>query len=112
MVGWRSIDAARSVSAVKCGNNQKFSIHMMHLQLIMQSMQGCHAILKICGDYMQYGIKAKVDCSTADYYILDEYEAVSIRTGIKTQVCIAPDVGGIDSLKRRRFFWNDRLYSH
>ena len=65
-----------------------------------------------CGDYMQYGKEAKVDCSSAGYSILDEYEAVSIRTGIKTQVVLVPDVGGMDSLKRRRFFWNDRLYSH
>ena len=110
--GWTPGSPPRDVPVKKCGGNQRASIHTDDLRLITESEPGAHAVMHYCGDYMQYGKEAKVDCSSAGYSILDEYEAVSIRTGIKMQVVLVPDVGGMDSLERRRFFWNDRLYSH
>ena len=109
---WSIRENDRSVSVKKCGNNQAFSIHSSQLRLITGSRGGSHALMRYCGDYMQYGFKAKLACNTVGYSVVDEYEAVSVRTGIKMQVCLVPDAGGIDSSKRRRFFWNDRLYSH
>ena len=98
--------------ARKCGSNQLIRIMSNLLIPITTNEPGVHARMKYCGDYMEYGHTVRKDCSSDAYNILDEYEAVNPSSGIKEQVCLVPDFGGSDTLRRRRHFWNTRLYSH
>lgn len=104
-------DATHSVSVKTAGSNQQFSIESDLLYPITAEA-GVHAVMTYAGDYMQYGYKSKLDCSSPRYNQLDEYEAVDPATGIKSQVCLVPDSGGLDTKKRHRFFKHERLYSH
>ena len=81
---------------------------------ITGQVAGVHAMMTYCGDCMEYGHTIKKYCSSDGYNIPGEYEAeaVDLSSGIEEQVCLVPDFGGSDSLRRRRHFWNYRLYSH
>ena len=103
-------DATHSVSVKKAGSDQQFSIESGLLSPITAEA-GVHAVMTYAGDYMQYGYKAKLDCSSPRYNNLDEYEAVDPASEIKSQVCLVPDSGGLDSKKRHRFFKHERFHS-
>ena len=96
----------------KCGSDDVFEISSEFLRPITRRETGVHAVMKYCGDYMEYGYSSRKYCTSDGYNILDEYEAVDPSSGIKAQVCLVPDHGGSDSLSRRRYFWNLRLYGH
>ena len=96
----------------KCGSDDVFEISSKFLRAITSWETGVHAVMKYCGDYMEYGYTSRKDCTSDGYNILDEYEAVDPSNGIKAQVCLVPDHGGSDSLSRRRYFWNLNLYGH
>ena len=105
-------DEPSTMQVRKCGSHQLLEIQSDLLVRITGRKAGVHLKMKYCGDYMEYGHSARKDCSSDGYNILDEYEAVDPSSGIRAQVCLVPDFGGSDSLRRRRLFWNTRLYSH
>ena len=96
----------------KCGSDDVFGISSEFLRAITSWETGVHAVMKYCGDYMEYGHSSRKYCTSDGYNILNEYEAVDPSSGIKAQVCLVPDHGGSDSLSRRRYFWNLNLYGH
>ena len=96
----------------KCGSDDVFEISSKFLRAITRRETGVHAVMKYCGDYMEYGHSSRKYCTSDGYNILNEYEAVDPSNGIKAQVCLVPDHGGSDSLSRRRYFWNLNLYGH
>ena len=110
--GSMASDGPSTMFVRKCGSDLRFEISSKLLVQITTNEPGVHAMMKYCGDYMEYGHTIRKDCSSDAYNILDEYEAVDPSSGIKEQVCLVPDFGGSDSLRRRRLFWNTNLYSH
>ena len=110
--GSMTAEGPSTMQVRKCGSNLRFEIGSDLLLQITTSVPGEHAVMKYCGDYMEYGHTVRKDCSSDAYNVLNEYEAVDPSSGIKEQVCLVPDFGGSDSLRRRRLFWNTNLYSH
>ena len=110
--GSMTSDEPTTMHVRKCSSGEDLEIMSDLLIPITTNEAGVHVMMKYCGDYMEYGHTVRQDCSYPGYNILDEYEAVSPSTGIQDQVCLVPDFGGSDTLRRRRYFWNTRLYSH
>ena len=98
-----------TVDAKLVHRRDRHPIRRSILLQITSSVAGIHAVMDRSGDYMHYGY-TNADVSSPCYHRLEEIQVIDPATSIKSHKCLVPDIGGVDSCGRRRFFWIPKLY--